>query len=565
MLSSLRIRNLALVEDLSVEFGPGLNIITGETGAGKSILIGALNLLLGERADRTMIRAGADSGSVEAIIEVGRRSTASQIRELLDANGLQPCEENQLILKRAISGSGGNRQFVNGSPATLNVLGAIGEWLVDIHGPHEHQSLLHAARQLDILDAYGELEPSRRAFADLVAERGKLEAQKRALIVDENTYAQQLDILRHQVREITLAKLEPQEEERVSEEYKRASNAAKLTELCQSALGALNGNEPSLLDQAGTVGRLLKELQRLDSGAVALLETHERASAEWQALQQALSSYAETLDVDSMRLQELETRLNVIQGLKRKYGSTVRDVIKFGEEAAAKLKALEERDAELERINAVMEKVQTELIKSGKELSARRRRVIPQLSAAVTKELSALGFKRSLFDISISTQEPAGTRSTASHFNLGGFDTIEFQFAPNPGEPPRPLRAIASSGELARVMLAIKTALANVDEVPVLIFDEVDANVGGETAVIVGEKMRRIAKERQVLCITHLPQVAAQASAHYLVTKHTKAGRTISEIHLLSQAQRVTEIARMLGGQTDAARQHAEALLVKAP
>jgi len=559
MLSSLRIRNLALVEDLSVELQPGLNIITGETGAGKSILIGALNLVLGQRADRTMLRAEAESGSVEAVFETGSLNT--RINALVEANGLEPCEGGQLILKRAITASGGNRQFVNGSPATLNMLSAIGEWLVDIHGPHDHQSLLNPARQLDILDAFGQLETLRDSFGALVEQRTKLQAEKSTLIVDENTYAQQVDILRHQVREITFAKLQPEEEEKLTIEHQRASNAAKLLELCQSALAVLSTNEPSLFDQAGMVGRSLNELQRIDSGAASLSNIHECALSEWQALQQALSRYADSLDIDPEQLHELENRLNLIQSLKRKYGATIAEVIRFGVEAAGKLSALEARDLELERINDALGHLELKIRDAGNELSTRRRKLIPQLNAAVMKELNALGFKQSAFGVAISTGREG--EAPDEPFRSWGFDRIEFQFAPNPGEPARPLRAIASSGELARVMLAIKTALANVDSVPVLIFDEVDANVGGETAVTVGEKMSRIASERQVLCITHLPQVAAQASAHYLVTKHTKAGRTISGICLLNRSERITEIARMLGGQSDAARKHAEALLAR--
>ena len=272
-----------------------------------------------------------------------------------------------------------------------------------------------------------------------------------------------------------------------------------------------------------------------------------------------LSHYADRLEIDPARLQELEERLNTLHSLKRKYGSTLADVIAFGDEARRKLQSLEQRDAELARLNSDLQKLEADIWRKGKDLSTQRRKLIPPLSKAVVKQLSALGFKQSHFDVSLTTLSPPSTL----HHQLSprGLDTIEFQFAPNPGEPARPLRAIASSGEMARVMLALKTVLAAVDEIPVLVFDEVDANVGGETATAVGEKMQQIAERRQVLCITHLPQVAALASAHYVVTKQMKAGRTISEIALLDPAERVTELARMLGGQSDAARQHAEALL----
>jgi DNA repair protein RecN (Recombination protein N) len=559
MLTTLRIKNLALVADLTLELQPGYNVITGETGAGKSILIGALNLALGERADRTLIRSGSDSCSVEAAFDVAR--LRAPLQSFLEENGLEPCEDHQLVLKRAFTSAGTNRQFINGSPTTLNVLAALGEWLVDIHGPHEHQSLLHPARQLAILDAFGNLDSEREAFAALVRRRAALEAEKAVLIVDEKTYAQQLDLLRFQVDEIAVARLQPEEEAQVEQDHRRASNVAKLLQLSQAALGLLSENDTSLLTQAGIIGRTLQELQRVDPSAAPLQALHEQAVSALRDLQAELSRYSDKTDIDPARLQQLEERLNLIHSLKRKYGATVPEVIAFGEEARRKLQSLEQRDAELSRLNAELQKLEAELWRTGQALSAKRRKVIPQLSKSVSKQLADLGFNQSRLDLALTTLGKTELTQQATRTTPSGLDTIEFQFAPNPGEPARPLRAIASSGELARVMLALKTVLAAEDQIPVLVFDEVDANVGGETANAVGEKMQQIARNRQVLCITHLPQVAAPASAHYLTTKQTTAGRTTSEITLLSPKDRVTELARMLGGQTDAARKHAEALL----
>jgi DNA repair protein RecN (Recombination protein N) len=579
MLTTLRIKNLALVSDLTLELQPGCNVITGETGAGKSIIIGALNLVLGERADRALIRSGEDSCSVEAVFDVSglivarseRRSPDRQVstaikragqetgapsplKSFLAENGLEPCEENQLVLKRTFSASGTNRQFINGSPTTLNTLATIGEWLVDMHGPHDHQSLLHPAKQLAILDAFGGLENDREAFGELIRRRAILENEKSALIVDEKTYAQQLDLLRFQVEEISAARLQPGEDETVEQEFHRASNAAKLLQLSQAALDILSESDTSLLTQSGAVGRVLAELQRVDSGAANLAGLHAQATENLRELQSAVSHYADKVDVDPARLAELEERLNLLHALKRKYGTTLAEVIAFGDEAKQKLHSLESRDAELARLNAALEKLDAEIFSAGKKLSAARKKVIPPLAQAVSKQLADLGFKQSKFDVALRGGDaPSPPRS--------GFDEIEFQFAPNPGEPAKPLRAIASSGEMARVMLALKTVLAAEDEIPVLVFDEVDANVGGETANAVGEKMKQIAAKRQVFCITHLPQVAAAADAHYVVTKQVKNGRTISEITLLDKKSRVTELARMLGGQTDAARRHAEAML----
>jgi DNA repair protein RecN (Recombination protein N) len=587
MLTTLRIKNLALVPDLTLELQPGCNVITGETGAGKSIIIGALNLVLGERADRSLIRTGSDSCSVEAVFGVSAGVQASacsggtlkrELQRFLEANGLEPCEENQLVLKRTFTAGGTNRQFVNGSATTLNVLAAIGEWLVDMHGPHDHQSLLHPARQLAILDAFGGLEKERAAFGELVQRRAALENEKSALVVDEKTYAQQLDLLRFQVNEISSARLQPGEDEGVEEKFQRASNAAKLLQLCQAALDLLDENDNSLLTQAGAMGRTLQELQRVDAGAGALVELHGQAASALRELQSELSRYAEKVDVDPAQLQLLEERLNLLHSLKRKYGATLAEVIAFGDDAKRRLAQLESRDGELARLNAELEKLDVELLRAGKDLSAKRRKIIPQLAKAVGKQLDDLGFKQSKFDVAISSVAAdvsplhlveSNVRADSrrllqfrgSSFSSTGLDEIEFQFAPNAGEPAKPLRAIASSGEMARVMLALKTVLAAEDEIPVLIFDEVDANIGGEPANAVGEKMKQIAARRQVLCITHLPQVAVPADAHYVVTKQVKDGRTISEIRLLDKKERVTELARMLGGQTEAARKHAEALL----
>ena len=338
MLTTLRIKNLALVSDLTLELQPGCNVITGETGAGKSIIIGALDLVLGERADRSLIRSGSNSCSVEAVFDVAKLK--APLKSFLDENGLEPCEENQLVLKRTFTSAGTNRQFINGSATTLATLATLGEWLVDMHGPHDHQSLLHAAKQLLILDAFGGLDTERGAFGELVRRRAVLENEKSALIVDEKTYAQQLDLLRFQVQEISSARLQPDEDKSVEEEFNRASNAAKLLQLSQAALDALGENESSLLTQSGVIGRVLAELQRVDAGAANLTALHAQAGETLRELQTELSRYADKVDVDPARLAELEERLNLIHTLKRKYGATLAEVIAFGTEAKQKLQSL---------------------------------------------------------------------------------------------------------------------------------------------------------------------------------------------------------------------------------
>jgi DNA repair protein RecN (Recombination protein N) len=329
-----------------------------------------------------------------------------------------------------------------------------------------------------------------------------------------------------------------------------------LTELAQSALALLAEEDNALLDQAGILGRTLQDLSRLDTTAQSLIELQEQAVETLRQLQRELSRYADGIDVDPARLHELSQRMDVIQSLKRKYGSNVDEVIRFGNEARQKLQSLESRDAELERLNKEIQKLEADLWRAGTDLTGARKKIIPRLCKAAVKELSDLGFKQSSVEVQLTS---APRDSAFGNVTSTGFDSVEFLFAPNPGEPARPLRAIASSGELARVMLALKTVLAAQDSIPLLVFDEVDANVGGETAIAVGEKMRQIGAQRQVLCITHLAQVAAAAETHFVVTKEVKVGRTISSIKPLEGKARIHELARMLGGG-GAALKHAEAL-----
>ena len=552
VLSTLRIKNLALVADLTLELQPGFCAITGETGTGKSVILGALNLVLGRRADRGALRSGAESCTVEAVFEV--RDLKAPLDAFLDERGLEPCESGQLVLKRTFTAAGTNRQFINGSPTTVATLEELGGWLVDLHGPHDHRSLLQPRLQLSLVDAHGALDSRREAFAELLRRRTRIQEAKAALIVDERTYAQQLDLLRHQVREIADARLRPGEQAEWEAEHGRVSNAARLQELSQGALALLGETDDATLTSLGAVGRTLNDLARIDASAQPMLDLQAQAVGMLRDLQAELSRYSDRIESDPHRLAELDERLGLLQSLQRKYGGSVEEVLAFGEEASQRLESLEGRDAELERLNRELETVESELQKLGKDLSDRRRAVLPGLNRAAESELSSLGFRQSRFEATL-VHEPDLAQATET-----GMDRMEFLFAPNPGEPARPLRSIASSGELARVMLALKTVLADQDSVPVLVFDEVDANVGGETAHAVGQKMATIASRHQVLCITHLAPVAATASTHYQVIKEVRDGRTESRIQALDSRERVAELGRMLGGGPAALR-HARELL----
>jgi DNA repair protein RecN (Recombination protein N) len=563
MLSILRIKNLALVEDVTLELSPGFNAITGETGAGKSILIGALSLALGERADRGLIRSGADACTVEATFDL--RGARIPAESFLQENGLEPCEGGMLIVKRTLSNSGGNRQFVNGSPTTLNVLATLGNWLVDIHGPYDHQSLLRPGAQLDLLDGFARCQPVRRAFADMSRRLAGLAESRRELVIDDAAYNRRLELLRHQIAEINAARLRPDEEPELQEAFQRASNAARILELAQETRQLLSGDGPSLSELLGTLGRALTDLHRMDPGIEPLRALHAQAAEILDEVRVGLDRHVDRVFVDPVRLQQLEERINLIQSMKRKYGPTLAYVLVFGRKAAGDLEMLESRASRLAEIDLERGRLNSELQRLGATLTASRRRAIPDLQREIASQLAELGFKRSHFEVALETSPAREDSAAASSGSLAGFDQIEFLFAPNPGEPPRPLRAIASSGEMARVMLALKTVLAAQDAVPVLVFDEVDANIGGETAQTVGLKMRELGRHHQVFCVTHLAPVAACAPHHWVVNKQLEQDRTTTSIAAVHAEERIRELARMLGGSGPAAIGHARALLEAQP
>jgi DNA repair protein RecN (Recombination protein N) len=555
MLVSLRIRNLALIEDLTWELGPGFNTLTGETGAGKSILIDALSLLLGERADKTLIRTGADSCSVEAEINLKDKTRLTEINAALEEIGAEPCEGNTLLLKRSFSGAGANRQFINGSPVPLQGLKGIGDLLVDVHGPHDHQSLLATEKQAGLLDAYGKLGALRGACAKASAALREIEQERAALELSESEREQRLSLLQHQVNEIQSAKLQPDDDTRVENDYRAAAHAQNILEQAGIITGLLSDSESAVLTQLAQVERALTAWQRMDDSIAEAEEINRQAIAQLQDLLATVQTRAERVDLDPAQLRQLEDRLNLVQSLKRKYGGSVEGVLAFGEKAAAQLAALEGSAEFLATLGQREKSARGELDKAAAELSKARRKIAGPLGEKISQELRALGFNKALFQVEITPAPKPGP---------SGGDHVEFIFAPNQGEAARPLRAIASSGEMARVMLAVKTTLAEVDEIPILIFDEVDANVGGETAGQVGKKLRGLGRSHQVLCITHLPQVAAQGQSHFAVEKRVKQNRTFTELTRLDGASRQRELARMLGGQTEAALALAKSLLAEA-
>ena len=548
VLSLLRIKNLALVEDLEWELTPGFTAITGETGAGKSIIIGALKLLLGERADKALIRTGAEACTVEAIFA---GDDFAGLNAWLEASGVEGCVD-ELIVKRSFSLGGSSRHFVNGSPATLGLLKKIGDELVDLHGPHDHQSLLAPERQLALLDGFAHAEAALREYQESFRLWQSLVAEERALRTAETVREQEVDLLRHQVAEIGAAKLESGEEEEIHDRYRLASHRKRLIELATAISRQLSEVDNSVLNQLGETQRLLRELEKIDPSLTDSSKAHAAAVIELTEIARSLDRYAEKLDLDPEQLAQLEERVTLLETLKRKYSGSIPAVIAFGEAAAERMRKIEGRDVELERLGKEIVQAKKRVDATAAVLRKARERATPKLAQNIRQQLVDLGFRQAEFEASVSPNEEARPNGTES---------VELLFSPNPGEPLKPLRTVASSGEISRVMLAIKSALALQDAIPLLVFDEIDANVGGEIANAVGAKMRTLAERHQVLCITHLPQVAAVAATQFVVTKEVSGGRTFSQLHEVKGKARQEEIARMLGGRSDSALKHAATLL----
>jgi len=548
VLTLLRIKNLALVEEIEWQMGPGFIAVTGETGAGKSIIIGALQLLLGERADKSLIRTGTDICTVEAVFSgQGLQKLNAQLAEA----GIEPCE-NDLIIKRSFSVTSGTRQFINGSPTTLSILKSLGDELVDLHGPHDHQSLLSPDTQLSLLDSFARAEEQLGEYRKHYRQLQTLLAEHAALDTAETAREQELDLLRHQILEIKSANLFAGEEEEIEKRYKLASNSKRLIELASSIVNKLSESDGSVLSQLAETQRLLRELEKIDNSIAQFSSAHAASVVELSEIARALSAYSEKLDLDPEQLAALEQRVSLFETLKRKYGGSITEVIAFGERAADRMQKVEGRDAELERLAKGIENVRVQMNRAGDALRKTRAKVAPKLSENIRRNLRDLGFRQSEFEVKLSAlDEPRAS----------GFDSVHLLFSPNPGEPLKPLHAIASSGEISRLMLAIKSALAMHDAISLLVFDEIDTNVGGEIAHAVGAKMEKLGRDHQVICITHLPQVAATASSHFVVTKDVSRGRTFSNLREVTGKARQEEIARMLGGKGESALKLAATLL----
>ena len=547
MLTLLKIRNLALVDELVWELGSGLISVTGETGAGKSVIVGALKMILGERADKGLIRTGEDTCTIESVFDL---ADPSEINAILEEGGLEPCEDTQIIIRRSI-GISANRQFINDSPVTLTLLKKIGERLVDLHGPHDHQSLLSQERQLAMLDAYSGndslLTDYRSAFRTWREKSHELEEIRNA----ENASEQELELLRYQLEEIQSAKLTPADGDDLQERYHRSSNSTRLVELAAQAVSALS-EEAGILTRISDLQRLTRDLEKLDPSISEKLASLETASIELQDLEATLTDYAEELDIDPSEATTIEERVNLVESLKRKYGPAIEDIISRQESIAARLDNIDNRSEKIAALIAALVESHAELETIAKKLTSVRKKFAPKLAKDIASQLKELGFKQSSFEVDLSA-----VKDPTPH----GLESCNFLFGPNPGEPMHPLRQIASSGEISRVMLAVKSSLAEQDATPLMVFDEIDANVGGEIARAVGKKMALLGKLHQVIAITHFPQVAAIAAHHFVVEKEVSSGRTRSKLYPVEGEKRIDELVRMLGGGGKQARDMAASLL----
>ena len=558
MLVELHVTNFALIDHLDLTFGAGLNILTGETGAGKSIIIDALGLALGERAGVDLVRTGANKAAVEAVFDL--RNAPAEVRQKLADAGLDgEDDEDTLLVTRELARTGGKSQCrINGRLMPVAVLKEIAEGLVDVHGQHEHQSLLSADRHVDILDDWcgKDALALRGEVAALYSQANALKRERERLQTDARERARMLDLYRFQQEEVAGANLRPGEEEELVADRSRLANSEKLSAAAAEAYALLHGGERgggSALDGLNAALASVQHAAILDESLSPLAESLGSAVAYAEDAGRELRSYQETVEFNPERLEEIEARLDLLRTLKRKYGETIEEIIAYGEELSGKLDALENSEAREEELTVAIAKTEAALTETAARLTTARRKASRDFSGGIARELADLGMTATQFEVSIEPQPVAGK----------GADRVEFLLSPNPGEPLRPLAKIASGGEMSRIMLALKSVLARTGAIPTMIFDEIDVGVGGRTAQTIGDKLDALAKGAQVLCITHLPQIASRAGTHFFIEKQVHDGRTTVSVAPLDPEGRIEEIARMLGGsrRSDAVVQHAREML----
>ena len=543
MLKEIRVKNYAIIDDLTVEFHSGLNILTGETGAGKSIIVGALGLALGQRAYTEMIKTGQKEASVEAYFETNGHP-------LLEELGINPT--GGLIIRRILSSSGKTRAYINDTMVSVQSLSALGRVLVDMHGQHDLQSLLSTDKQLLFLDHYGGFVTERATVAVLFEEAKEIGEKLHEIRLNAKQRAERLDLLRFQISEIESADLSEGEDQKLQDEKRILSNLNRLNELIESSYSLLYGSEGSCTENLSSAIAEVKEMSSLDKSLINILEVLEQAHSLVEDASFSIRDIKDKYDMDPGRLIGVEDRLELIGSLMRKYGGSIEEVLSYRENAlreAAEMEASEETETELQ--DALNEKTK-ELMKAATDLSEKRHKSSKRLESAIKKVLSGLALEKSAFRVDIKD----------APISSSGKDAVEFLFSANQGEDLKPLNKVASGGELSRIMLSLKSITGSADDLKVLIFDEVDAGIGGKTAQNVAQKLKEISKDRQVLCITHLPQIASAADNHYLIEKGLKKERVSVNVKELTGKDRHEEIARMLSGSvTDTSLEHAREII----
>lgn len=563
MLSELTIQDFAIIERLDLRFGSGFNVLTGETGAGKSIIIDAVSMLLGGRADVDLIRSGADQATIEGTFVLDEEIQAI-INPMLEQDSLEGDDPAVLVLAREIRREGRNICRINGRVVSLKTLSEIGQNLVDIHGQTEHLSLMRVREHVDLLDRYGELWSLRDQLTALVRQLRVVRRELADLRRDERELARRVDLLQYRVSEIEAARLEPGEVEDLTQERTRLANAEQLRELADEAYRALYGGDEeqaSVVDLLQMSVRTLTGLARLDPATTSLGEATEALTYQLEDLAGSLRDYRDRIEFNPRRLNQVEERLALIHGLQRKYGDSIEEILAFADRAQHELETIERSEERTSELEAEEDLLLREIGRLGQDLSARRRGTGDRLALGIEAELEELSMARARFGVDLAWRDDAegayvdGQRVA---FDLTGLDRVEFLVAPNVGEPLKPLVRIASGGETSRLMLALKTVLAQADRTPTLIFDEIDAGIGGRVGSVVGQKLWGLTvgdggkvRNHQVLCVTHLPQLASYGDLHFRVHKHIVGERTVTSVDGLHERDREQEIAEMLGALTD--------------
>lgn len=555
MLTDLRIKNFAIIDDLELSFAPGFVVLTGETGAGKSIIIDAVEMLLGGRADSTAVRSEADMALIEGHFKIDD-AVRSELHAILEREGLLD-DPDYLVLSREIRREGRNIARVNGRVTTLSLLGELGDWLVDVHGQSEHLSLRRVGEHVHLLDRYAKLDDLRARFERSYEKLRKVRAELRNLRASEREAQSRADYLAFQIEEIEAAQLKVEEEQELREERTRLANTEQLTRLSAEATGFLAGGVPdreAAVDQLGKAVDALTDLAEIDESMKSLGDRAQALMEEITDLSRTLRRYQEEVEFNPHRLNEVEERFNLIQTLKRKYGGSVEAVLRQAQLARQELDSITHAEQRLESLQLEETELLHQLAELGVELSKARQQAGKALGDSIEIQLDDLRMSEAEFGLNLQQQEapdgvPIGEKRLALYPT--GIDQVEFLVAPNPGEGLKPLARIASGGETSRLMLGLKSVLAQADRTPTLIFDEIDQGIGGRVGTIVGQKLWSLSQAHQVLCITHLPQLAAYGDQHVKVEKQVKSGRTITTTQSLDDSERVAELATMIGALTE--------------